>query len=122
MVEDDHPVIKRERKIGEPPIVGRRGRQVLGVSHGVVRGIADRAPGKPRQSLEMHCAIALDQLLEIAKRIGRREAASLVRIVGIRDRHIVAPRLESQEWLGAQKAEPSHLLAANHALEEKRWR
>ena len=43
VVEHHHPIEKCERKVGQMTIVGRGVRQVLGVAHHVVTGIADRA-------------------------------------------------------------------------------
>ena len=37
MVEEEHPVVEREREVGNAAIVGRNVGQVLGVSHGIVR-------------------------------------------------------------------------------------
>ena len=71
MVEEEHPVVERERKVGNAPIVGRHVGKVLGVSHRIVGGKADRSAHETRQAFERHRAITLDELLEIAKRIGR---------------------------------------------------
>ena len=51
MVEQDHRVVKIEREIGEPAVIGRGAGQVFGVPDGVVRSIADGAAGEPRQAL-----------------------------------------------------------------------
>ena len=63
MVEQDHPVVERERQIGKAAIIGRHVRQILGVADGVVGGKADRPAHEPRQALERDRAITLDQLL-----------------------------------------------------------
>ena len=36
MVEEEHPVVKRERQVGNASIVGRDVGKILGVSHGVI--------------------------------------------------------------------------------------
>ena len=94
VVKQHHPIVKGERKIGKPAVVGGDVRQVLGVSHRVVRRIADRPAGEPREPLEGDGAVLFDELLEIAKRIGRCEPAAVrsARRSPDHDRQSPAPR------------------------------
>ena len=66
-------------------------------------------------------AEALSQLAEFAERIGRCEPALGLFSIGPRDRDLRPARLEFQERLGSQKAEPPNFLAPDHAFKEKRW-
>ena len=64
MIEYHHPIIKRERKIRQSTVVRRRVRQLFGVAHGIVRGIAHRAPRESRQAAQLRRAISFNQLTE----------------------------------------------------------
>ena len=69
---------------------------------------------------EVDGPVALEQPLELGERVGRGEPAGFRLAAGLDDRHLGPPRLEPEERLGPQEAEPADLLAADDALEKER--
>ena len=121
MVEEDHPVVEREREVGQTAIVGRGVGQVLGVADGVVGRVADGSAGEPGKPGEVNGAITVEELLRGRETDRPRCNARFAPGSSGRDHDdLVAPGLEPEERLGAQEAEPADLLAADHALEQKR--
>ncbi len=119
VVEQEHAVIKSERKVGNAPIIGGNVGKLLGVANGVVRRKTNRSAHEPRQAFHGNRAITLNELFEIAKRISRPKPTRWSVVVRSADDRVVAAGLELQKRLCAQKAEPADLLATHNALEQK---
>ena len=123
MIEEHHPVVKRKRKIGKSAIIGRHRRQILGVPDRIVRSITDRPPREPRQAPAVEPPDSVSTSSWRSRNgsgdVNRRAESGSTGPVIVTS---LPARLEPQERLGSQEAEPPHLLAADHALKQKRGR
>ena len=117
LIKNYHPVVKRERHIGDVTVIIRRVGQVLAVAHDVVAGVSDRSAAKPRQSREMDGLVFREQSLEIPQRVGGLKllAGSLAG-----HDHVVPECFDSQERIGAENAVAPDLFSSDDTLEEER--
>ena len=116
LVEDDHPIVERERHVGNVAVIVRSVGQTFGVADDVVPGVADCPAAKARQTGKVPGLVPCEKTLQIAQRIARLEllGASL-----FGDDDVVAEGFDPQERIGTEKAVASDLLASHDALEEK---
>ena len=120
VVEQEHPVVERERKVGNAPIVRGHVGKLLGVSNRVVGRKAHRPAHEPRQALRAApCDNARRALRDRETDRPTGTAAARQPSSAVLDHRLLAAGLEPQERLGPQEAEPADLLTADDALEQK---
>src|SRR5208282_5344513 len=65
MIEQHHAVEKREREVGQTPIVARHIGQVLGVANGIVGRVTYGSAGESGKLLKVSRAMQFDELLKV---------------------------------------------------------